>query len=110
MKTSKEIRDLLGISRAEFSRKYGIPIRTLENWDSGTRKAPEWILVLLERIAKEDKIMDNKPFTKENLMQSGLSEDDADKVVDFVENIIKSGELEKYYKTEREKKENCDES
>ncbi len=49
-----EIRAILGISRAEFSRKYGIPIRTLENWDAGTRQPPEWLLKLLERVARED--------------------------------------------------------
>lgn len=49
-----EIRAILGIGRAEFSRKYGIPIRTLENWDAGTRQPPEWLLKLLERVARED--------------------------------------------------------
>lgn len=52
--TSTEIRDLLGCSRAEFSRRYGIPVRTLENWDAGTNKPPEWLLKLLERIVRED--------------------------------------------------------
>lgn len=51
---SVEIRAILGISRAEYSRKYGIPIRTLENWDAGTRKPPTWVLLLLERVARED--------------------------------------------------------
>ena len=53
--TAKEIRELLGISRAEFSRRYGIPVRTLEDWDAGRRKAPEWALALLERVVREDK-------------------------------------------------------
>lgn len=52
--TTKEIRDLLGISRAEFARRYEIPIRTIENWDSGQSKPPEWVLKLLERVVKED--------------------------------------------------------
>jgi len=52
--TAREIRDLLGVSRAEFSRRYKIPVRTLENWDSDTNKAPEWALSLLERVVKED--------------------------------------------------------
>lgn len=51
---TKEIRAILGISRIEFSRKYGIPIRTLENWDAGTRNPPEWLLALLERVVRED--------------------------------------------------------
>ena len=51
---TKEIRALLGISRAEFSRRYGIPIRTLENYDSGSRQPPEWVMALLERAVRED--------------------------------------------------------
>lgn len=49
-----EIRSILGISRAEFSRRYGIPVRTLEDWDYGKRKPPEWLLRLLERVVRED--------------------------------------------------------
>lgn len=52
--TAKEIRDLLGISRAEFSRRYGIPVRTLEDWDSGKRQPAEWAMALLERAVRED--------------------------------------------------------
>lgn len=52
--TAKEIRELLGVSRAEFSRRYGIPIRTLEDWDWGKRVPSEWVLKLLERVVKED--------------------------------------------------------
>lgn len=49
-----EIRAILNVSRAEFSRRYGIPVRTLEDWDYGKRKPPEWLLKLLERVVRED--------------------------------------------------------
>ena len=49
-----EIRAILGISRAEFSRRYHIPIRTLENWDAGVRKPPAWALYILERLVRID--------------------------------------------------------
>lgn len=52
--TSIEIRAMLGVSRAEFSRRYGIPVRTLENWDAGVRVPPEWVLKLLERVVRWD--------------------------------------------------------
>lgn len=57
MTRSQEIRAILGISRAEFGRRYNIPIRTLENWDSGKQTAPEYVYEMLERIVKEDKDM-----------------------------------------------------
>lgn len=51
---SKEIRSILEISRAEFSRRYEIPLRTLEDWDTGRRTPPPWLLKLLERVVTED--------------------------------------------------------
>lgn len=52
--TIKEIREKSGISRAEFSRKYNIPVRTLEDWESGKRKCPEYVSELLYRVVSED--------------------------------------------------------
>jgi len=51
---TRKIRGLLGISRAEFSRRYHIPVRTIENWDYGNTVPPDWILELLERVVRED--------------------------------------------------------
>lgn len=52
--TIKEIRKLSGLSQAKFSEKYGIPKRSLENWESGSRKCPDYVTTLLERVVKED--------------------------------------------------------
>lgn len=52
--TIKELRDLLNVSRAEFSRRYGIPSRTLEDWEKGKRTPPPYVITLLERVVKED--------------------------------------------------------
>lgn len=52
--TIKEIRARSGMSRAEFSRRYNIPIRSLENWESGERKPAPYLEILLERVVRED--------------------------------------------------------
>lgn len=49
-----EMRELLNESRAAFSKRYNIPVRTLENWESGKNQCPEYVLQLLERAVKED--------------------------------------------------------
>lgn len=54
MRESERIRKILGISRAEFSRRYHIPLRTLEAWDAGMREPPAYVYELLERAVKED--------------------------------------------------------
>ena len=55
--TIKEARTRAGISRAEMSRRFEIPVRTLENWEAGVNKPPIWaeklIIEKLERIQKE---------------------------------------------------------
>nr|DAS26515.1 MAG TPA: putative transcriptional regulator [Caudoviricetes sp.] len=50
----KEMRKLLGLSQAAFGKKYNIPVRTIEQWESGRRKAPIYVLELLERVVVED--------------------------------------------------------
>lgn len=58
MKTSaekiKEMRALTGLSQRKFAEMYDIPVRTLENWEAGTRVPPEYVLKLLERVVLID--------------------------------------------------------
>lgn len=49
-----EIRTLSGLTQQAFSEKYGIPKRSIENWEGGKRNPPEYVIKLLERIVKED--------------------------------------------------------
>lgn len=53
--TIKEIREGLNISRAEFSRRYNIPVRTVEDWEAGKRTPAPWVTELLERLIKAEK-------------------------------------------------------
>lgn len=57
MSKIKEARMAIGMSRAEMHRVFEIPVRTLEDWDSGKRIPPVWveklILEKLERMKKE---------------------------------------------------------
>ena len=50
----KQIREISGLSQNKFSKQYGIPLRTLQHWEQGDREAPSWILLLLERVVRED--------------------------------------------------------
>ena len=47
--TVSEILTKYNLSLAELSRRSEIPLRTLENWKAGTRKAPEYVLKLLDK-------------------------------------------------------------
>lgn len=40
----KNLRKKLGMNRTEFSQQMGIPLRTVEEWESGNRKMPDYLL------------------------------------------------------------------
>lgn len=76
----KEIRETSGMSRAEFSRVYGIPIRTLENWEAGTRKCPDYLLNFLKRSAAEDSNTNISCYDKDILKELGYLYDELVKI------------------------------
>lgn len=43
----KKIRADLGLSRKTFSEYIGIPLRSLEEWEAGRRKMPEYLLRMM---------------------------------------------------------------
>ena len=43
----KEARIKAGLSRAEMSRLFEIPVRTLEEWDAGRRTPPPYVEKLI---------------------------------------------------------------
>lgn len=57
---SELIRNYTGMSRAEFSRKYHIPVRTLEEWDADRRDPSDWVIDLLARVVIDDKLKNAK--------------------------------------------------
>lgn len=44
----KELRVISGMTRLQFAEYFGIPYRTLQNWELGLRECPEYLLKLLE--------------------------------------------------------------
>lgn len=54
--TIREMRARMGITQSEFAERYQIPFRTIQNWETGMRKPPEYILNMLERCVSKDLI------------------------------------------------------
>ena len=50
----REMREELGDTQSKFADRYHIPFRTIQNWETGVRKPPKYIVSLLERQVKED--------------------------------------------------------
>lgn len=54
-KRIKALRKLTGLSQTKFGEKYGIPMRTIQNWENGYSEAPEYLVDLLEEAVWTDK-------------------------------------------------------
>ena len=61
--TVKEMRMKLGMTQDIFSQRYNIPKRTIENWESGKRTPPAYVLEMLENAVRH-----YKPRTTEEVM------------------------------------------
>lgn len=44
----KELREASGMRQSDFARYFNIPLRTIQHWEAGTRKCPEYLLDLMK--------------------------------------------------------------
>ncbi len=50
----REMRNALGDTQSEFAARYNIPFRTIQNWETGIRKPPEYVISLLQSRLQSD--------------------------------------------------------
>ncbi len=74
------LRAELGLNRKEFALEYGIPLRTVEDWEHGKRKMPDYVLRLLAYKVKRDAIHEQTNVTSDKKI-SIISEANGKKVV-----------------------------
>ena len=54
------LREQTGMTRKDFSVHIGIPLRTIEDWEAGHRKPPEYIPRLIEYQIKYEELIEKK--------------------------------------------------
>ena len=59
-KEVKELREKMGMNRREFSDYYGIPYRTVQDWEAEKRELPESLLRLMKYRAEVEYMVKNK--------------------------------------------------
>ncbi len=64
MKTLKDLRKMKGMNRREFSEYMGIPLRTMEEWEAGRRKMPDYVLRLISYRVKVEKVLEEKKIER----------------------------------------------
>lgn len=55
----KELRESTGMNRKEFCEYFGIPYRTVTEWERGTRKMPDYVFRLLAYRIKMGNFIEN---------------------------------------------------
>lgn len=58
------LRESTGMSRKEFCEYFGIPYRTLQDWELGKRHMPEYLFNLMEYKIDTQKLSKNKKKSK----------------------------------------------
>lgn len=76
----REMRTALGETQSEFAVRYNIPFRTIQNWEAGVRKPPEYVAALLESRIHSD-LVNRKTRT---LPKYDLQKNDLPKRKDYV--------------------------
>ena len=55
--TFKELREMSGMNKTQFGQYFDIPYRTIQNWESGLRECPKYLLDLMEYKLKNENII-----------------------------------------------------
>ncbi len=56
-KEVKDLREQMGMNRREFCDYFGIPYRTVQDWESEKRELPEYVLRLMKYRVKAEKMI-----------------------------------------------------
>ena len=56
----KELRESTGMNRREFCDYFGIPYRTVTEWERDNRHAPEYVMQLLEYYIQVEQLRKDK--------------------------------------------------
>ena len=58
--TFKELREASGMNKTDFGKYFGIPFRTIQNWEREERKCPDYLLELMKYKLEKESILNKK--------------------------------------------------
>ena len=58
--TLKELRELSGMSRVQFAEYFGIPYRTIQDWELENRKCNDYVIALLEYKLRNEGLLQDR--------------------------------------------------
>jgi putative transcriptional regulator len=58
--TILELRQKTGLSQSKFAKRFHLNVRTVQTWEQGTRKTPDYVIWLITRVIELEKIINVK--------------------------------------------------
>ena len=52
--TIKEICEKYGLSQTAMAKRFGIPLRTVQDWYSGRRNPPDYVVCMMDELLKKE--------------------------------------------------------
>lgn len=87
--TIKEIRTKANMTQKEFAKYFGISQRTIENWDSGRRTPPEYVVELIKYKAEKERLGMLKLVLKDEGREEILTEGTLGELVEYLKDNYK---------------------
>lgn len=53
--TIKEICEKYGLSQTALAKRFGIPLRTIQDWHGGRRTPPDYVVAMMVELLEHDK-------------------------------------------------------
>ena len=97
----KELRKQSGMNQKQFCEHFGIPARTVQHWEAGTRKCPNYVLDLIKFRLDNEELkegfveIETNDFSNEDIHRT-LCRKYGDSFIklDEIEHAIKHGAIE----------------
>ena len=58
--TILELRQKTGLSQSKFAEHFHLNVRTIQQWEQGTRKKPDYVIWLIARVIELEEIINAK--------------------------------------------------
>ena len=55
--TILELRQKTGLSQGQFAKRFHLNVRTVQTWEQGTRKTPDYVIWLIARVIELEEII-----------------------------------------------------
>ena len=58
--TILELRQKIGLSQSQFAKRFHLNVRTVQTWEQGTRKTPDYVIWLITKVIELEEIVNAK--------------------------------------------------